>query len=102
LPLQDEGAATCRGKPTPFNAPAAGRSIATVGEIALVVQVSVLQDDYLYIHIYVYIVQCMMLYIITLSSYIAHVFSRSFLFSLTKLPSVWGALVGCGVHFSRQ
>jgi hypothetical protein len=43
--IADEGAATCRGKPTPFNAPAAGRSVATVGEIALVVQFSIFIDE---------------------------------------------------------
>lgn len=38
--VADEGAAMCRGAPTSFNAPWAGRAVATVGEIALVVQIS--------------------------------------------------------------
>jgi len=45
LNIADEGAATCRGAPTPFNAPAAGRFVATVGEIALVVQMSIFIHD---------------------------------------------------------
>jgi hypothetical protein len=36
--IADEGAFTCYGKPTAFNAPAAGRFVATIGEVALVVQ----------------------------------------------------------------
>mmetsp|Transcript_1629 Transcript_1629/g.3919 ORF Transcript_1629/g.3919 Transcript_1629/m.3919 type:complete len:360 (+) Transcript_1629:124-1203(+) len=43
--VADEGAGLCRGKPTVFNAPAAGRLIATVGEVALVVQISAYLDD---------------------------------------------------------
>ena len=43
--IADEGAATCRGAPSPFNAPAAGRFVATVGEVALVVQVAVYVEE---------------------------------------------------------
>jgi hypothetical protein len=39
--IADEGAATCRGPPTAFNAPVAGRFVATLGEVALVVQISI-------------------------------------------------------------
>jgi len=39
LNIADEGAAMCRGRPTSFNAPVSGRLVATVGEIALVLQV---------------------------------------------------------------
>jgi len=38
--VADEGAGLCRGVPSVFNAPASGRLVATVGEIALVVQIS--------------------------------------------------------------
>ena len=38
--IASEGAAMCRGNPSAFNAPVAGRSIATIGEIALVVQIA--------------------------------------------------------------
>ena len=38
--VADEGAALCRGAPSAFNAPVSGRAVATVGEIALVVQIS--------------------------------------------------------------
>ena len=38
--IASEGAALCRGTPSRFNAPVAGRSVATIGEIALVVQVA--------------------------------------------------------------
>ena len=34
LNIADEGAAMCRGAPTPFNAPAAGRFVATIGEVS--------------------------------------------------------------------
>eukprot|EP00300_Choanocystis_sp_HF-7_P007633 c15414_g1_i1.p1 GENE.c15414_g1_i1~~c15414_g1_i1.p1 ORF type:complete len:359 (+),score=69.40 c15414_g1_i1:54-1079(+) len=44
LNIADEGAAMCRGKATPFNAPVAGRFVATIGEVALVVQISVYID----------------------------------------------------------
>eukprot|EP00747_Dinoflagellata_sp_TGD_P163827 gnl/TRDRNA2_/TRDRNA2_182944_c0_seq1.p1 gnl/TRDRNA2_/TRDRNA2_182944_c0~~gnl/TRDRNA2_/TRDRNA2_182944_c0_seq1.p1 ORF type:complete len:316 (+),score=42.04 gnl/TRDRNA2_/TRDRNA2_182944_c0_seq1:63-1010(+) len=43
--VADEGAFLCRGPASIFNAPAAGRLIATIGEIALVVQISVYLDD---------------------------------------------------------
>lgn len=43
--VADEGAAMCRGEPSAFNAPASGRSVATVGEIALVVQISAFLED---------------------------------------------------------
>jgi len=39
--VADEGAATCRGPPTYFNAPVAGRFVATVGEVSLVIQLSI-------------------------------------------------------------
>lgn len=39
--IADEGAATCRGTPTAFNAPVSGRFVATIGEVALVVQIAV-------------------------------------------------------------
>jgi hypothetical protein len=42
--VADEGASMCRGQATPFNAPVAGRAVATVGEIALVVQISTFLD----------------------------------------------------------
>ena len=45
LNIADEGAAMCRGAPSPFNAPVAGRFVATLGEVALVVQVSVYVDE---------------------------------------------------------
>ena len=38
LNVADEGAFLCRGPKTLFNVPAAGRAVATVGELALVVQ----------------------------------------------------------------
>eukprot|EP00446_Apocalathium_sp_SHHI-4_P093119 CAMPEP_0177451626 /NCGR_PEP_ID=MMETSP0369-20130122/9874_1 /TAXON_ID=447022 ORGANISM="Scrippsiella hangoei-like, Strain SHHI-4" /NCGR_SAMPLE_ID=MMETSP0369 /ASSEMBLY_ACC=CAM_ASM_000364 /LENGTH=314 /DNA_ID=CAMNT_0018924243 /DNA_START=1 /DNA_END=949 /DNA_ORIENTATION=+ len=38
--VADEGAALCRGVPSAFNAPASGRTVATVGEVALVVQLA--------------------------------------------------------------
>ena len=38
--VADEGAALCRSPGSVFNMPAAGRAVATVGEIALVVQIS--------------------------------------------------------------
>lgn len=38
LNVADEGAGMCRGTPTVFNAPVSGRSVATVGEMSLVVQ----------------------------------------------------------------
>lgn len=43
--VADEGASMCRGRSTFFNAPVAGRAVATVGEIALVVQISTFLDD---------------------------------------------------------
>lgn len=43
--VADEGAALCRAKPSAFNMPAAGRAVATVGEVALVVQISVYIAD---------------------------------------------------------
>lgn len=43
--IADEGAALCRGAATAFNAPASGRAIATVGEIALVVQMSLFIEE---------------------------------------------------------
>jgi len=43
--VADEGASMCRGPATPFNAPVAGRAVATVGEIALVVQIATFLDD---------------------------------------------------------
>jgi hypothetical protein len=45
LNIADEGAYLCRGPPTIFNAPAAGRFVATIGELALVVQLTVYLDD---------------------------------------------------------
>ncbi len=45
LNIASEGAALCRSKPTVFNAPVTGRSVATVGEIALVVQASVFVEQ---------------------------------------------------------
>eukprot|EP00937_MAST-01D_sp_MAST-1D-sp2_P000721 g721.t1 len=45
LNVADEGAAACRGTPTAFNAPVSGRAVATVGEVALVVQVSLLIEE---------------------------------------------------------
>ena len=38
LNIADEGAAMCRGAPSRFNAPVAGRFVAALGEVALVVQ----------------------------------------------------------------
>eukprot|EP00930_Biecheleria_cincta_P080083 TRINITY_DN6816_c0_g1_i1.p1 TRINITY_DN6816_c0_g1~~TRINITY_DN6816_c0_g1_i1.p1 ORF type:complete len:333 (-),score=50.78 TRINITY_DN6816_c0_g1_i1:503-1444(-) len=43
--VADEGASLCRGRPSVFNAPVSGRLVATVGEIALVVQLSSYLDD---------------------------------------------------------
>mmetsp|Transcript_27837 Transcript_27837/g.86664 ORF Transcript_27837/g.86664 Transcript_27837/m.86664 type:complete len:315 (+) Transcript_27837:114-1058(+) len=43
--VADEGASLCRGAPSVFNAPASGRLVATIGEIALVVQVTSYIDD---------------------------------------------------------
>ena len=40
LNIADEGAFLCRGKSTVYNMPAAGRAVATVGELALVVQIA--------------------------------------------------------------
>ena len=40
LNVADEGAFLCRGPKTLFNVPAAGRAVATVGELALVVQLA--------------------------------------------------------------
>jgi hypothetical protein len=45
LNVADEGAYLCRSRSTPFNAPAAGRFIATVGELALVFQLTVYLAD---------------------------------------------------------
>merc|ERR1711968_379030 len=39
--VADEGAATCRGPPTYFNAPVAGRFVESVGEVSLVIQLSI-------------------------------------------------------------
>lgn len=43
--IADEGAATCRGEPTVFNAPVSGRAVATVGEVALVVQFAIYIEE---------------------------------------------------------
>lgn len=43
--VADEGASLCRGRPSVFNAPVSGRLVATVGEIAVVVQLSFYLDD---------------------------------------------------------
>jgi hypothetical protein len=45
LNVADEGAAMCRGRPTAFNSPVVGRSVATIGEVALVVQVCVASNS---------------------------------------------------------
>ena len=45
LNIADEGAAMCRGSPTPFNAPVSGRFIATLGEVALVVQLNIFINE---------------------------------------------------------
>ena len=45
LNIASEGAALCRDAPTVFNAPLTGRSVATVGEIALVVQASIFIEE---------------------------------------------------------
>lgn len=45
LNIASEGAALCRSKPTVFNAPITGRTVATVGEIALVVQASIFVEQ---------------------------------------------------------
>ena len=45
LNIASEGAALCRSKPTAFNAPITGRTIATFGEIALVVQASLFIEE---------------------------------------------------------
>jgi hypothetical protein len=41
----DEGAFLCRGKSTRFNAPWAGRLVATIGELSLVVQLAAYLED---------------------------------------------------------
>jgi len=43
--VADEGASLCRGRPTLFNAPVSGRAVATIGEGALVLQISCFLDD---------------------------------------------------------
>merc|ERR1719473_1740680 len=45
LNIADEGAFLCRGPKSIFNAPAAGRSVATIGELALVVQLQAYLND---------------------------------------------------------
>ncbi len=45
LNIASEGAATCRSKPTVFNAPITGRTVATFGEVALVVQASLFIEE---------------------------------------------------------
>lgn len=45
LNIADEGAFLCRGPKSVFNAPAAGRAVATVGEIALVIQIRSYFED---------------------------------------------------------
>lgn len=45
LNIADEGAAACRSLPSLFNAPASGRTVATVGEISLVYQLSVYMHE---------------------------------------------------------
>ena len=45
LNIASEGAAVCREKPSAFNAPITGRTIATFGEIALVVQASLFIEE---------------------------------------------------------
>ena len=43
--IADEGAFLCRGPETLFNMPAAGRAVATIGELALVVQLASYVED---------------------------------------------------------
>lgn len=43
--VADEGAFLCRGPATPFNAPWAGRLVATIGELSLAVQMSTYLQD---------------------------------------------------------
>ena len=45
LNIASEGAALCREQPSMFNAPIAGRTVATVGEIALVIQASLFIEE---------------------------------------------------------
>ena len=45
LNVADEGAFLCRSRPTVFNAPVSGRMVATIGELALVVQMTAYLDD---------------------------------------------------------
>ena len=45
LNIASEGAAVCRSTPTLFNAPITGRTVATAGEIALVVQASLFIEE---------------------------------------------------------
>lgn len=45
LNIADEGAFLCRGPETVFNAPAAGRLVATIGELALIVQMQAYLHD---------------------------------------------------------
>lgn len=45
LNIADEGAFLCRGPKSVFNAPAAGRAVATVGELALVLQLHAYLKD---------------------------------------------------------
>lgn len=46
--IADEGAAMCRGHPSVWNAPVAGRTVATIGEVALVVQLTIFVEDAAY------------------------------------------------------
>merc|ERR1719456_237398 len=45
LNVADEGAYLCRGPKSIFNAPAAGRAVATIGELALVMQIKHYLED---------------------------------------------------------
>lgn len=45
LQIADEGAFLCRGPPSIFNAPWAGRLVATIGELSLVLQIAVYLED---------------------------------------------------------
>jgi len=45
LNIADEGAYLCRGPRSIFNAPAAGRAVATIGELALVLQIKSYLED---------------------------------------------------------
>lgn len=45
LNIADEGAFLCRGPRSVFNAPAAGRAVATIGELALVIQIGSYLED---------------------------------------------------------